>query len=158
MKKENLIKTASVLKPPSGEAIAEFSQKSDGMITILNQRFSKRKDIDQLIGVGNLDMMHDNHRNHVRFMISLFKAYDPIVFTETVLWVFRAYRSHGFKLTYWPAQLDNWVEIFKNELSQECFNQIYPFYNWMIVNNPVFATISDQAIFDDTEPPMGKHE
>lgn len=158
MKKEELVKTASALKQPSAEAIAEFSEKADGMIDRLNQRFSQRKDIDQLIGEGNLDMMHDNHRNHIRFMISLFKEYDPVVFTETVLWVFRAYRSHGFKLTYWPAQLDNWVELFKDELSPECFNQIYPFYHWMIVNNPIFALISDQAIFEDTQAPIGKHE
>ncbi len=158
MKKEELIKTASQLKPPSGEAIAEFSEKADGMITMLNQRFSGRKDIVQLVGEGNLDMMYDNHRNHVRFMISLFNEYDPVVFTETVLWVFRAYRSHGFKLTYWPAQLDNWVEIFKSELSQECFNQVYPFYHWMIVNNPLFAIISDQAMYDDTKPAVGRHD
>jgi len=158
MKKKELVKTASALIPPSDEAIAEFSEKADGMINILNQRFSQRKDIEQLIGEGNLDMMHDNHRNHVRFMISLFNEYDPVVFTETVLWVFRAYRSHGFKLTYWPAQLDSWVEIFKSKLSQECFNQIYPFYHWMIVNNPIFATISDQAIFEDTQAPADKHE
>ncbi len=128
------------------------------MTTTLNQRLSGRKDIVQLVGEGNLDMMYDNHRNHVRFMISLFNEYDPVVFTETVLWTFRAYRSHGFKLTYWPAQLDNWVEIFKNELSQECFNQVYPFYHWMIVNNPLFAILSDQAMYDDTKPALGKHD
>ena len=158
MKKEELVKTASALQKPSAEAIAEFSEKADGMINRLNQRFSERKDIELLIGEGNLDMMHDNHRNHIRFMISLFNEYDPVVFTETVLWVFRAYRSHGFRLTYWPAQLDNWVEVFKNELSPACFNQIYPFYHWMIVNNPAFALISDQAIFEDTQAPLGKHE
>lgn len=158
MKKEELVKTASMLKPPSGEAIAEFSEKADGMTTTLNQRLSGRKDIVQLIGDGNLNMMYDNHRNHVRFMISLFNHYDPVVFTETVLWVFRAYRSHGFKLTYWPAQLDTWVEIYKKELSRESFDQIYPFYDWMIVNNPLFAYISDQAISDDSKPALGKQE
>ena len=158
MKKEDLFKSASKLKQPSGEAIAEFTSRADAMTIIINDRFSQRDDIVQLIGEGNLDMMYDNHRNHVRFMISLFNDYNPVVFTETVLWVFRAYRSHGFKLTYWPAQLDNWVDIFKNELSQECFEQIYPFYDWMIVNNPLFAHISDQAISDDSRPSIGKHE
>lgn len=158
MEKETLFKSASKLKQPSGEVIAEFTSKADAMTATLNDRFSRRNDIVQLIGEGNLDMMYDNHRNHVRFMISLFTDYNPVVFTETVLWVFRAYRSHGFKLTYWPAQLDNWVDIFKKELSQECFDQIYPFYDWMIVNNPLFALISDQAIRDDTKPVMGRHE
>ncbi len=158
MKKEDLLKSASKLKQPSVESVAEFTSRADAMTTMLNDRLSQRDDIVQLIGEGNVDMMYDNHRNHARFMISLFNDYNPVVFTETVLWVFRAYRSHGFKLTYWPAQLDNWVDIFKNELSQECFDQIYPFYDWMIVNNPLFATISDQAISDDSKPAMGRHE
>jgi len=158
MKKEDLLKSAAKLKQPSKEAIAEFNSKADAMTTIINDRLSQRNDIVQLIGEGNVDMMYDNHRNHVRFMISLFNDYNPVVFTETVLWVFRAYRNHGFKLTYWPAQLDNWVDIFKKELSPECFNEIYPFYDWMIVNNPLFAIISDQAISDDSKPTMGKHE
>lgn len=158
IKKEDLIKSASMLKQPSGEAIAEFTTKADVMTTILNDRFSQRYDIAELIGEGNLDMMYDNHRNHMRFMISLYSDFNPVVLTETVLWVFRAYRSHGFNLTYWPAQLDNWVDIFKNKLSQECFDQIYPFYDWMIVNNPLFAMLSDQAIREDQKPVIGKHE
>ncbi len=148
MKREELIKSAAKLKQPSLEAIVEFSKKAEAMANILNQRFAQRPDIVQLIGEANLEMMYNNHRNHLRFMTSLFGEYNPEVFTETVLWVFRAYRSHGFQLTYWPAQLDNWVEIFKNELSPQCFDQVYPFYEWMIVNNAVFAKISDQDIYN----------
>lgn len=158
MNKEYLLNSATKLKKPSEEAIAEFASKSAVITTMINDRLSKRADIVQLIGEGNLDMMYDNHRNHIRFMISLFSDYSPVVFIETVLWVFRAYRSHGFKLTYWPAQLDSWVDIFKNKLSQECFDQIYPFYDWMIVNNPLFAMLSDQAIREDQKPVIGKHE
>jgi hypothetical protein len=50
------------------------------------------------------------------------------------------------------------VDIFNKELSPECLNQVYPFYDWMIVNNPLFALISDQAIRDDSHPAVGKHE
>lgn len=158
MKKEILIKTAAALKQPSAKTIAEFANLADKMATMLNDILSARTDIVQLIGEGNHEMMYDNHRNHLRFMVSLFEDYDPAVFTETVLWVFRAYRSHGFKLTYWPAQLDNWVSIFKKELSQDSFNEIYPFYHWMIVNNPKFAFISDQKMVDDTIAITGKHD
>ncbi len=146
------------MKQPSGVAIAEFISKADAITIILNDGLSQRNDILKLIGEGNLDMMYDNHRNHIRFMISLFNDCNPAVFTETVLWVFRAYRSHGFKLTYWPAQLDTWMDTFNKELSRECFDQIYPFYDWLILNNPLFAFISDQAISDDSKPAMGRHE
>ncbi len=158
MKKDDLLKTAQKLAQPSPEALTEFSGKSESMAHELNQRFSRRKDLPQLIGEGNTEMMFDNHRNHLRFMVSLFSNYEPQVLVETVLWVFRAYRSHGFKLTYWPAQLDSWVDIFKGQLTRTCYDEIYPFYHWMIVNNAYFALLSDEAIFDDAQFNIDKHE
>ncbi len=158
MEKKDLLNTASQLKQPSQKAVDEYSRKADAMAGTLNERLSSRKDITQLIGEGNLDMMYENHRNHLRFMISLFKDYNPLVLTETVLWVFRAYRSHGFNLTYWPAQLDNWVQILKDELSKDCFDEVYPFYHWMIVNNPAFAILSDETLPEDFQPKHGTQE
>lgn len=158
MEKKELLNTASQLKQPSQKAVDEYSSKADAMAGTLNERLSRRKDITQLIGEGNLDMMYENHRNHLRFMISLFNDYNPLVLTETVLWVFRAYRSHGFHLTYWPAQLDNWVQILKDELSEDCFDEVYPFYHWMIVNNPAFAILSDETLLEDFQPKHGMQE
>ncbi len=57
MKKENLLKSAAKLKQPSGEAIAEFTSRADGMTAIINDRLSQRNDLVQLIGEGNVDMM-----------------------------------------------------------------------------------------------------
>ncbi|MEI7673143.1 MAG: hypothetical protein WCK00_13610, partial [Deltaproteobacteria bacterium] len=61
-----------------------------------------------------------------------------------------AYRSHGFQLTYWPAQLDTWVEILQRKLSTEALAEVYPFYNWMIVNQPAFTLLSDSFVLTDT--------
>jgi hypothetical protein len=83
-------------------------------------------------------------------MDSIFMIYSPAVLVDTVLWVFRAYRSHGFQLTYWPAQLDTWVEIFRQDLTEQTFSEIYPFYNWMIVNQPAFVALSDNFVPTDT--------
>jgi hypothetical protein len=107
---------------------------------------SKRTDLEKLIGKGNQCMAEDNNRNFARFMESLFYNYRPDVFVETVLWVFRAYRSHGFQTTYWPANLNTWIENLKKTLSPEAFNAIYPFYNWLIVNIPIFVKLSDEQI------------
>ncbi|MBU1369900.1 MAG: hypothetical protein KJ578_10045 [Bacteroidetes bacterium] len=143
MEKKDLIETASLLTKPSDEASADYVSKGNKMVNMLNEKLSQRSDINHLIGERNLDMMFDNHQNHLRFMSSMFKDYNPVVFAETVLWVFRAYRSHGFKQTYWPAQLNNWVEIMKTELKPASFDEVYPFYHWMIVNTPHFSVMSD---------------
>jgi hypothetical protein len=152
MGKQELIKSAGKLKQPSTSAANEFEEKSGFLAAEMNKIISSRSDLNKLIGSGNNSMMEDNHRNHARFMSSVFISFDPNVLVETVLWVFRAYRSHGFKLTYWPAQLDQWVELFKIHLSEKTFNEIYPFYNWMIINQPEFVAESDKLISGSETP------
>ena len=121
----------------------------------MNRIFLKRPDLFQLIGSGNDAMMQDNNRNHVQFMGAVFTAFIPEVLTETVIWVFRAYCSHGFNLTYWPAQLDTWVQLLKKELSPAAFTEIYPFYNWMIIHQPDFVMLSDSMLKDGPVPQHG---
>jgi hypothetical protein len=102
--------------------------------------------LEKLIGPGNLAMMRDNSRNFCRFMGAMFHAYEPEVLAQTALWVFRAYRSHGFRTTYWPANLDTFVELARDRLAPAAFAEIYPFFQWLIVNIPVFVKISDEQL------------
>jgi hypothetical protein len=120
MTKKTLIESAESLKQPSPSSAKEFEGKAEFMAAEMN-----------------------------RFMSSVFLHFQPLVLVETLLWVYRAYRSHGFHLTYWPAQLNQWVELFKGELSSETYKEIYPFYHWMIVNQPVFVIESDKLLLND---------
>ena len=79
-------------------------------------------------------------------MESLFGSYDPKIFVETVLWVFRTYRNHGFNTSYWAANLDIWVEILRSSVSEETYREVYPYYHWLIVNIPVFTMLTDKDI------------
>jgi hypothetical protein len=152
MSKEELLASACLLAQPSKQVAEEYSRKSEHLAAEMNRIMGGRPDIEYMVG-GNRAMMEDNHRNHARFIESLFFAHNPSVLVDTVLWVFRAYRSHGFQLTYWPAQLDTWVEVLRKELSPEAMEGIYPFYRWMIVNQPSFALLSDSFVPADTSVP-----
>ena len=152
---EELIASAGALTQPPASAAGEFAEKQDLLADRLNKRLGSRDDLARLIGEGNQAMMEDNSRNFCRFMASMFDAYDPRVMVQTVLWVFRAYRSHGFQLTFWPAELDVFVELLRDELSPESFTALYPFYNWMIVNIPSFVEVTDQQIDGFTPPSHG---
>lgn len=142
MNRENLLDSAAHLQQPSVEAAAEFDAKALRLAEEINRQMAARADVLRLVGEDNLAMMFDNHRNHARFMVSLFRGYDPKVLVETVLWVFRAYLAHGFSLAYWPAQLDTWVELFRTELSDATFSEIYPFYHWLIIHQPQFVALA----------------
>ncbi len=155
--KEKLIKTASLLIQPQESAREEFSRMRDKLAEMGNQTMANRADLDKLVGKDNQKMAEDNNRNFARFMVSLFSDFNPKMLVETVLWVFCAYRSHGFQTTYWAANLNIWVDILRQELSKESFEGIYPFYQWLIVNIPIFTKISDEAITGFEEENVPTH-
>jgi hypothetical protein len=144
--KKKLLETASMLTQPQESAVQEFSRKRDELAAMGNQTMADRPDLEKLVGEGNRQMAEDNNRNFARFMESMFLDYDAEVLVDTVLWVFRAYRSHGFQTTYWAANLNVWVDMLRQELSKEAFDALYPYYNWLIVNIPIFVKLTDEAI------------
>ncbi len=148
-----LNKTAKYLKPVSEKVYNEYISKQEKLVNLMNQKMLNREDIGELVGKNNLEMMKDNHANHARFMASIFKKFEPQVLVDTVLWVFRAYRSRKFHSSYWAAQLSNWIEILKQELSESSYMEIYPYYEWMQVNIPIFVKLST----DDLESGKSMH-
>jgi len=146
MARERLETTAHELVQPGSEAAAEFESRRETLAEELNRQMAARPDLARLIGLDNRAMMEDNSRNFCRFMGTMFQQYDPDVLVQTVLWVFRAYRSHGFRTTYWAANLDTFVPIARNTLSEQTFAQLYPFFHWLIVNIPTFVAISDTQL------------
>lgn len=146
MTREELVEQAVQLPRPTKQAADEYAEKSEALAGELNRIMSAREDLEALIGPHNLAMMQDNHRNHARFMSLLLAAYRPEVLVDTVLWVFRAYRAHGFRLTYWPAQLDTWISLLQRELSKPAFDSVYPLYHFMLVHPADFARLSEHDL------------
>jgi len=142
MNKEYLINNASHLDNVDKSTSDEYNSKIDGLVIKMNDLMASRSDIKQLIGSNNVDMMKDNHANHARFIDSIMKNYNSEVLVNTILWVFNAYQNHGFSSNYWAAQLNAWISILKDELSEKSYSQVYPFYEWMQVNIPGFVEAS----------------
>jgi len=126
MDRDDLIKTAGNLKQVSEKSASEYSFKRNGLVDLMNKKMESREDLPDMVGIGNIDMMKDNHANHARFLESIFIQYSPEVLVDTVLWVFRAYRSRNFRSTYWSAQLNSWIEILEKELSKNVFRRYIP--------------------------------
>jgi len=153
MDRNDLIKTAEKLKQVSEKSAAEFGSKKEELVAMMNKKMESRADLLDMVGAGNVEMMKDNHANHARFLESIFKQHSSEILVDTVLWVFRAYRSRNFSSTYWAAQLNSWIEIYKRELSPECYQEIYPYYNWMQINIPIFNKLAE----DELDAPLSAH-
>lgn len=146
MDKNFLIETAKHLKQVSVKTADEYIQKAEQLIAKMNTLMSERPDIEDLVGTNNISMMKDNNANHVRFIASILKHHNPDVLVDTVLWVFRAYRSHGFTTNYWATQLNLWIIVIKELLTPESFIEVYPYYEWMQINIPLFVKVSDEKL------------
>jgi hypothetical protein len=146
MDKNFLLESAKQLKKVNNKTASAYEQKAEQLISKMNKLMLERQDIEKLVGENNINMMKDNHANHVRFISSMLKHHNPEVLVETVLWVFRAYRSHGFTTNYWAAQLNTWLQLFKAELTPKCYEEIYPLYEWMQINIPLFVKVSNEDI------------
>ena len=146
MDKKYLLETARQLKQVSVKTADEYHQNAEKLTARMNSLMLERTDLEDLVGANNISMMKDNHANHIRFIASILKNYNPDVLVDTVLWVFRAYRSHGFTTNYWAAQLNTWIVVMKEVLNRDTFIEVYPYYEWMQVNIPQFVKVSDEKL------------
>lgn len=129
--RNSLFTSASLLPPVSAEACEEYRCKALLMICRLNQVMEAREDLDDLIGPGNLELMRENHANHVHYFSTLLEVFEPGNLIDTVTWVVRTYRSRGFSLGYWPVMLDAAKRIAHEELSSCNSIRIVPYYEWI---------------------------
>ena len=145
MDTQTLLTSAAHIGPFSDRAIQEYEAKADKLVSTINEAMLSRADSKALIGAANTQMMKDNHANHARFILSIMKHYEPEVLVETILWVFRAYRSHGFSSMYWAAQINAWISALHEHLEKENCEQVMPLYTWIQVNIPLFEKLSGQS-------------
>lgn len=145
--RDKLIKSADRIIRPSVESIENYRELRETAVIKVNKAMELRADIYELIGgEKNISMMRDNHGNHTRFIYSILNEFDSEVLVDTIIWVFRAYRSRGFHTNYWAAQLNTWIDILKNLTDEKTYSEILPIYEWMLVKIPDFTLISDKQI------------
>lgn len=142
MRKQDLFGSSAQLVPPFSFALTAYRARRDYMASEVARRLMARQDLDALIGPANRLMMEDSIRNHARFMESLFSAYDHRMFVETLLWIYRAFRTHGFTMAYWSLHLATWREVLKESLPSEAFEAIRPFYDWLASNQDALGALT----------------
>lgn len=138
-----MLHTARELKSPSPDSLREFSNKREELAAKVSRAMAARSDIEKLVGPDGLQLAEDNNRNFPLFMESVMSHYEAEVLVDTALWAFRAYRSHGFQITFWPANTRAWIEALRSELTEASFHEIAPFYEWILTNVPAFTELSD---------------
>ncbi|MFH1137069.1 MAG: hypothetical protein V1816_13425 [Pseudomonadota bacterium] len=138
MDQGQLLSSVEGLPRPSAGSTEEFVDKKASLAERVNRTLEKRTDLEKLIGPGNLAAMKGNHYHQALFFESFFLVFDPRVLVEAAPWAYRTYRSHGFTPSYWPVQLNAWVEALGMELTPGAAGEIAPFFQWILEHLPDF--------------------
>ena len=132
------------LNPISKKAATEYSHKASFLLDRVNQNLANNDEINDLLGDNSLNLMYENHKNHLRFMKNLFVINDFELLAKTVAWVYKSYHKRGFDYRYFVIEYQIWQEAVKQELSQESAKLINQVYQWLLKNHQDFIKISQQ--------------
>jgi hypothetical protein len=146
LSKTGLIESARALAEASPRAARAFEGVVDACAADLTRSMKLVPELENIIGEGNLDVMETNHGNHFRYMCSASALFDPTSFVETVLWVLRAYRARGFSVRYWNVMLPKALETLRAHLGPSDYEEIRPFYEWLLDSMPAFVRLSETEL------------
>ncbi len=111
----------------------------------VNQALLARNDLASLIG-GNdsIELMFENHRNHVLFMTAVFHLNAFRLLASGIPWVYKTYSQHGFSFAYFPVALAAWKQAIAQELPAEIAAEIIPVYDWVIARHEKMVALVSQ--------------
>ncbi len=151
MKPELSKEIAGLPEIPSRVAQA-YKDRLGEMVEKVNIDMSSRADIRMLIGDNPMSMMFDNHNNHARFMSNVFLLNEYGLLVNTVPWVYRAYRHHGFAYEYFPVHLQVWQQVLKEFLGPDTAAPLVRVYEWMQSHHQDFIESAEQPARQSSEP------
>ena len=143
MTRAQLLESAERLSTPSEASVQEFSDCRGEMAGVVIRAMGDRPDFEDLVGPRGGNLAEDNNRNFPLFMESIMAHFDPPVLVDTALWAFVTYRSHGFRVAFWSANLTTWLQTLEATLSKEARAEIAPFFEWLLTNVPAFTELTD---------------
>lgn len=151
MNLNRLIEEARTLRPvPIG--VCEVYQKNAAeMVALVDKRMSEFDGIRDLIGNNPLTMMLANHRHHLSFMTTVFSINHFELLVKTVVWVYRAYHSHGFKYCYFTFELNAWIEAVNSISAAVSMKPVVDVYRWLIDHHDDFCALAANVEQDRLE-------
>ena len=101
------------------------------MIKRQNELLQARNDLEGLLGSSPIDVMLENHRNHVLFMANVLLYNQFRLLLKVSIWAYRSYHQHGFSYDYFQIALRCWQETMLDNLTEQAAKQIVPLYQWL---------------------------
>lgn len=133
---EALVVQALALPPVSRDAAGSYRSAGERLAERVDAALTARPGLADLLGGNPLEMMRANHRNHHRFLSTVFRVGDYELLARTLPWVYRTYHAHGFSYDYFPVELQAWAAALETELPPADAAAVLPAYEWMLRAHP----------------------
>ncbi|MCX7668435.1 MAG: hypothetical protein N2Z84_05845, partial [Atribacterota bacterium] len=143
---ENLAKEAQGALRVSWEAAQAYEKEKEVLLQIVNDKLTEHSNLSRFLGVNPLQVMYDNHRNHVNFMINILKLNEFAMLVRMVPWVYRVYHLHGFSYDYFLEELRTWQNAVAMRLDKKHAEEINRVYDWLLDHHNVMVTLSSKAL------------
>ncbi|MGC8779200.1 MAG: cobalamin B12-binding domain-containing protein [Candidatus Caldatribacteriaceae bacterium] len=144
-KLEHLAKKAQEELHVSQEATSAYEKTKEILLHMVNEKLTEHPHLAELLGSSPLQMMYDNHHNHINFMINVLKLNGFEMLTRIVPWVYRTYHMRGFSYEYFPEELKAWQSAVEKVLDKKSAEEIIPVYEWLLKNHEVMISLSKEA-------------
>lgn len=151
MTEDLLIQDAQESLHISPESTALYRSMKDSLLDHVNASMTEHPRIADLTGGNPMNMMRDNHSNHLDFMSTVFEFNSFELLVKTVPWVYRSYHSHGFSFDYFLRELEAWKAAVSQFLSPGAAGEINTVYDWMIKHHERMIELS--ALIPERQEP-----
>lgn len=139
---EDLIIKAQEELKISSASTAAYIDKKEILLEFVNKELGRHPRLDELLGQNPLQMMYDNHSNHINFMINVFKLNNFEMLVRIVPWVYRSYHAHGFSYDYFIEELNVWKKANTANLQKSVAAEINAVYDWLLKQHETMIVLS----------------
>ena len=144
--------TLDNIKPVCSEAAKEYRQKMHSLAQFLDNALDGATNRNELLGCAPIDLLRNNHKNHVHFLANVFELNDFELLKKTIPWVYGSYHSHGVPYDYFRFSLQAWQEAVKEHLTEKAANAICPIYQWMLEHHGDWQELAENRTNIDETP------
>jgi len=109
-----------------------YEEYTPGMLSDINEQMETLPNIVDLLGGNPIEMMRNNHENHVDFMRNVIKYRQLDLLVQTLPWVYKAYASQGVQHDYFLKELNIWCDVIKKHIPQDYQKPLLDIYGKMI--------------------------
>ena len=143
--------TLETIKMVSSSAAKEYRRNMYTIAHSVDFALDGASNKSELLGCAPLELLRNNHKNHVHFLANVFELNDFELLKKTIPWVYRSYHSHGVPYDYFSFSLQAWQNAIKEHLTEKSANEICPIYAWMLAHhNDWIELAEDRTDMDET--------